>query len=134
MAKPPVRPQTLQTRISHLLSHWPSDPVRPASVSVQTYLQTRLSQISPQDAAASQQQQHLPQNHQPQEMSEASLNALASLLEDRYTRRYPLSPKLRRPASNPDHYDNVVKEFEEAPSRDWFGRLGKRLKGLLRFS
>ncbi|EYE91138.1 ubiquinol-cytochrome c reductase complex assembly factor 2 [Aspergillus ruber CBS 135680] len=134
MSKPPVRPQTLQTRISHLLSHWPSDPVRPASVSVQTYLQTRVSQASTQNAAASQQQQHLPQNQQPQEMSEASLNALSSLLEDRYTRRYPLSQKLRRPASSPDHYDNVVREFEEAPERDWFGRLGKRLKGLLRFS
>lgn len=67
-------------------------------------------------------------------MSEASLNALSSLLEDRYTRRYPLSPRLRKPASDPEHYDNVVREFEEAPGRDWMGRFGKKLRGLFRFS
>jgi hypothetical protein len=35
----------------------------------------------------------------------------------------PMPEKLRRPASNPDHYDNVVREFAEAPNRDWLGRL-----------
>lgn len=67
-------------------------------------------------------------------MSEANLNALSSLLEDRFARRYPLAPRLRRPASNPEHYDNVIREFEEAPERDWLGRLGKKVKGLFRFS
>ncbi|KAF7122168.1 hypothetical protein CNMCM5793_000125 [Aspergillus hiratsukae] len=110
-------------RISHLLKHWPTDAVRPASVSVQTYLQSRLPSTQPQ-------QQPSPKV----EISEASLNALSSLLEDRYARRYPLPPKLRRPASNPDHYDNVVKEFEEAPGRDFWGRVGKRLRGLFRFT
>ncbi|KAG2027434.1 hypothetical protein GB937_001177 [Aspergillus fischeri] len=123
MSKPTLNPQTIQNRISHLLKHWPTDPVRPASVSVQTYLQSRLQPTQPQQAQPSK-----------VEISEASLNALSSLLEDRYARRYPLPPKLRRPASNPDHYDNVVKEFEEAPGRDFWGRMGKRLRGLFRFT
>ncbi|KAL3470526.1 hypothetical protein BJX99DRAFT_47764 [Aspergillus californicus] len=113
-------PQTVQTRLAHLLKHWPADPIRPSSVSVQTYLQSRLSQQSKDTTST------VP-------ISDSSLNALSSLLEDKYTRRYPLSPKLRHPASNPDHYDDLIREFDEAPSRDWLGRLGKRLRGLLRF-
>ncbi|KAF9883482.1 hypothetical protein FE257_003432 [Aspergillus nanangensis] len=121
MSKPPtLRP----TRIAHLLNHWPADPVRPASVSVHSYLQARL------DSAKQSQPSELPK----EPLSEASLNALSSLLEDRYARRYPLSPRLRHPASNPDYYDDLIREFEEAPSRDWWGRLGKRVKGLFRFT
>ncbi|PLB50250.1 hypothetical protein P170DRAFT_473818 [Aspergillus steynii IBT 23096] len=134
MVKPPnLGPQSIQARISHLLNHWPSDPVRPASVSVQTYLRSRLPpQSSAQQQPPQSQSQSQPQSAPGGEISEASLNALSSLLENRYARRYPLPPKLRRPASNPDHYDNVIKEFAEAPSRDWLGRLGKRMRGLFR--
>ncbi|KAE8147196.1 hypothetical protein BDV25DRAFT_160873 [Aspergillus avenaceus] len=132
MVKPPtLRPQSV-ARINHLIKHWPSDLVRPSSVSVQSYLQSRLPQ-SPEDASKQSQSQKSPQS-QGEPISEASLNALSSLLEDRYARRYPMSPKIRRPASIPDHYDNVIKEFSEAPTRDWMGRVTKRLKGLFRFS
>nr|UBX54561.1 hypothetical protein [Aspergillus sp.] len=133
---PTLRPQALQSRISHLLAHWPADPVRPASVSVHSYLQARLAEVDPTKQS---QQQHTTAKttQQPpttEGLSESSLNALSSLLEDRYARRYPLSPRLRRPPSDPDYYDNLIREFEEAPSRDWWGRLGKRVKGLFRFT
>jgi len=68
------------------------------------------------------------------ELSESSVNAMTSLLNDRFARRYPLSQKVRYPASDPDHYDNLIREFEEAPNRDWLGRLKKRLGGILRLS
>ncbi|PWY88491.1 hypothetical protein BO70DRAFT_377968 [Aspergillus heteromorphus CBS 117.55] len=125
-AKP--NPQAIQTRIAHLLKHWPVDNVRPASVSVQTYLQASLSQAN---AAESQQKQ--PQQTPPVNISQSSADALSSLLEDRYARRYPLSPRMRHPASNPDYYDNLLREIDEAPSRDWLGRLRKRLAGVFRF-
>jgi cytochrome b pre-mRNA-processing protein 6 len=112
-----LRPQTLHARLTHLIKHWPADPVRPASVSIQHYLQGRLPK-SPEDKTP---------------LSDSSINALFSLLEDRYSRQYPLPQKLRNPASNPSHYDDVVKEFDEAPQRNWLGRLGKRLKGIVRF-
>ena len=120
-----INPQTtLQSRLTHLLKNWPSDPVRPASVSIQTYLQSRISPSS--ESAKPSQTQRAP-------ISESNVNALTALLEDRFVRRYPLPSRLRRPHTDPEHYDKVVKEFQEAPSRDWFGRLTKRLKGLLRF-
>ncbi|KAF5858815.1 hypothetical protein ETB97_003771 [Aspergillus alliaceus] len=128
MSKPPTQ---YVTRINHLLKHWPADLVRPSSVSVHTYLQSHLPQ-TPENP--SKQPQRQPPQSPSLPLSENSLNALSSLLEDRYARKYPLSPNIRRPKSNPDHYDNVIKEFSEAPSRDFWGRVGARLKGLFRFS
>ncbi|CAI7580196.1 hypothetical protein PCG10_007929 [Penicillium crustosum] len=119
MAKTPtLSPRSLQSRLTHLLKHWPSDAVRPASVSVQSYIESRLQ----------------PTDKSSQAISESSVNALESLLNNRYARKYPMPEKLRRPASNPDHYDNVVREFAEAPNRDWFGRLKKRLAGIIRLT
>lgn len=122
-----VNPRSLQTRLTHILKHWPSDAVRPASVSVQNYLQSR---ISPQAGNGTESQTPAPRA----ELPESSVNALSALLENRFARRYPLSPKIRYPASDPEHYDKVIREFEEAPNRDWFGRLRKRLSGILRMS
>lgn len=54
------------------------------------------------------------------------------MLENRYANKYPLPPRIRRPASNPDYYENLIKEFEEAPKRDWIGRLKKFIAGKVR--
>ena len=113
-----LNPSSLQSRLTYLLKTWPTDAVRPSSVSVQSYIPSRLQPADKSTPA----------------ISESSTNALTALLNDRFARVYPLSPKLRRPASNPDHYDNVVREFAEAPNQDWFGRLKKRLAGIIRLS
>ncbi|EED17677.1 conserved hypothetical protein [Talaromyces stipitatus ATCC 10500] len=110
-------PQTISTRLAHLVKSWPTDTVRPASVSVQTYLQSRMPKS---------------ESETPQ-ISQSSINALTSLLNNQYSKQYPLPQILRRPASNPSHYDDVVREFEEAPNRNWLGRIQKRLGGMLRF-
>lgn len=124
-----LNPRSLQTRLAHILKHWPSDAVRPASVSVQNYLQSRIAQPSNEST----QPQSTPASTAPKaEISESSVNALAALLENRFARRYPITQKIRYPASDPDHYDNLIREFEEAPNRDWFGRIKKRLGGILR--
>lgn len=39
-----------------------------------------------------------------------------------------------RPASNPDYYDNLVKELDEAPNRSRFQSWVNKWKGFLRFS
>ncbi|KAL4954622.1 hypothetical protein BDW69DRAFT_183344 [Aspergillus filifer] len=122
MAGPPPS----ASRLQRIYTHWPKDPIRPASVSVQTYLQSRISQSLTQ---SSQSQTSPAGNGQ---LSEASVNALASLLDNRYANKYPLSPRIRHPASNPSHYDDLIREFAEAPERDFFGRFFKRLGGLFR--
>lgn len=125
-----LNPSSLQTRLAHVLKHWPSDAVRPASVSVQNYLQSRIAK--PGNESTQPQSTPVSTPAPRAEISESSVNALSALLENRFARRYPLTQKIRYPASDPDHYDNLIREFEEAPNRDWFGRIKKRLGGILR--
>jgi len=100
--------------------------VRPASVSVQNYLQSRIAK--PGNGSTQPKSTPVPKT----EISASSVNALSALLENRFARRYPLTQKIRYPASDPEYYDNLIREFEEAPNRDWFGRIKKRLGGILR--
>ena len=48
--------------------------------------------------------------------------------------QYPLSEKMMRPASNPNYYDGLLKELNEAPTRSWLQSTINRWKGFLRFS
>lgn len=60
------------------------------------------------------------------------VNALYSLLENRYSKTYPCSDRLLRPTSNEDYYHSLMAEMEEAPKRDWWTWKWLRLKGLVR--
>lgn len=62
------------------------------------------------------------------------VNVLYSFLDNRYAKKYPLSERIMKPASNPAYYDELVTELQEAPTRSWFARLVKRWKGMIRFS
>lgn len=82
-------------------------------------------------------------------------NAAYSLLEDRYknkvrrvtwpycqilsvelvadnTLQYRILGQLMEPKSNPTYYADLITELEEAPTRTWYQRLGKRLGGMIR--
>lgn len=48
--------------------------------------------------------------------------------------QYPLSDRLMKPLSDPEHYEKIVKELEEAPNRSWFASLVNRWKGMIRWS
>jgi hypothetical protein len=54
------------------------------------------------------------------------------LLDNTFTRQFKLSDKMMRPASDPMHYEKLATELEEAPDRGFFGRLMKRLGGMVR--
>jgi cytochrome b pre-mRNA-processing protein 6 len=48
--------------------------------------------------------------------------------------QYKITGSLLEPRSNPTHYTDLVKELEEAPNRTFFGRIAKRLGGMIRFN
>ena len=73
-----------------------------------------------------------PKNNEQNEMRQ--ITALDSLLEDRYAKQFRLPAALRKPASNPTHYDDLLQELEQAPGRSWFGGFMKRIRGSLRIS
>jgi len=63
----------------------------------------------------------------------AKINALFSLLENRYSKRYPLSPDVLKPSSNPEHYDRLMKEIERAPHKSWWQAKLDEWKGKIRW-
>ncbi|KAL1959882.1 hypothetical protein VTO42DRAFT_1027 [Malbranchea cinnamomea] len=144
MKMQPIPKFSVVKHIQRLISRWPSDSVRPASVSVQIYLQSRINPPPPPKHAglfsslfskkpASQTATAMGSTSQePPLLSSENINALYSLLENRYQNQYPLPGSLRHPRSQPEYYDQLMREFEEAPKRSWFGRLAKRAAGAVR--
>ncbi|KAF2399843.1 hypothetical protein EJ06DRAFT_530633 [Trichodelitschia bisporula] len=105
---------------ARIAAQWPKDPLRP-TVSFQKLLEAR--------AVAT---EKLPVGQEAVELR--NVNALYSLLDDRYAKKYPIPPRLLNPTSNPTHYQDLITELEEAPNRTWLQRLVNRWKGVVRFS
>jgi len=111
------------------LSRWPVDALRPET-QFQNAVRRRIDKrflpaSASKDSATS-------TTNEKAELEQA--NALYSLLENRYSNKYPVSSSFMRPASNPTYYKDLVKELEEAPARTWWGQMTNRWKGFLRFS
>ncbi|MCJ1286183.1 hypothetical protein MMC26_005528 [Xylographa opegraphella] len=123
------------------LAQWPKDILRP-DVSFQNAMQRRIDRRispSPGDRAANvianDALTTVPAPARFDEKAEMEqVNVLYSFLENRYTKQYPLSDHLLKPQSNPQYYDNLVKELEEAPTRSWFQRQINKWKGSLRMT
>ncbi|KIN00851.1 hypothetical protein OIDMADRAFT_53995 [Oidiodendron maius Zn] len=115
------------------LSRWPKDALRPECQFqdvIRKRVDRRLLPSSPSTSTKS-----------PSKLSSAEekaeweqVNALYSLLENRYSRKFASTGSLMRPASNPTYYADLVRELDEAPQRGWWERTKRRWKGMLRFS
>lgn len=70
--------------------------------------------------------------NEPNEMKQ--VNALYSLLENRYASTYPIPERMRYPESNKTHYEDLLRELEEAPERSKLTSFMQRLKGRFRLS
>ncbi|OJD35642.1 cytochrome b pre-mrna-processing protein 6 p07253 [Diplodia corticola] len=106
---------TIAKHYARIAGAWPKDVLRP-TVQFQEALKTRAAAASAAPAA--------------QELKD--VNALYSLLENRYANKYPVSPALLKPRSNPSYYDDLMVELSRAPDRSWFERFTTRWKGFLR--
>ncbi|KAH7369873.1 hypothetical protein BKA65DRAFT_487188 [Rhexocercosporidium sp. MPI-PUGE-AT-0058] len=119
------------------LSRWPVDNLRPDCQFPQVMRKRFEQRFSP---ASSQSQKSTPAAAQAvasspvdEKLELEQANVLYSLLENRYSRKYPLKGSLMSPKSNPNHYTNLIRELEEAPRSSWVERTIKRWKGFLRF-
>ncbi|EGE00794.1 hypothetical protein TESG_08087 [Trichophyton tonsurans CBS 112818] len=132
-------------QIQRLILRWPKDPIRPESVSVQRYLQSRLEPPRPQSSSDSSLTSYIasfflrskPQSQsaaslQPPLLSQENIKVLQSFLDNKYQKAYPLRQNVRYPASMPQHYDRLIKEFDEAAHRSAFARLSRRIGGSVR--
>ncbi|PBP19713.1 hypothetical protein BUE80_DR009437, partial [Diplocarpon rosae] len=116
------------------LSRWPKDELRPEcqlSDAVRRRVEQRFLPASSETAPKAGQRIAGSPIDEKLELEQA--NALYSLLENRYSRKYPIAGSLMMPKSNPNHYTNLIKELSEAPKSSWLERTVKRWKGFLRF-
>ncbi|KAF2259989.1 hypothetical protein CC78DRAFT_536723 [Lojkania enalia] len=97
---------TIAKHYTRLQTLWPKDFLRPTQPFTKL-LAHRLSQS----------QSPNPKANIATELR--NINALYTLLDNRYTRLYPLSPTVLRPTSNPGYYDALMKDIGEAPNKSW---------------
>ncbi|KAB5533459.1 hypothetical protein GE09DRAFT_1227475 [Coniochaeta sp. 2T2.1] len=114
----PARSVVYRT-FTEALAKWPRDPLRP-DCQLHDVVGKRIEKELAQAGGTA------------TEAQIKQVNALYSLLENRYKSTYRISGSLMKPKSNPTHYTDLMKELEEAPTRSWFGRIGKKLGGLIR--
>ncbi|KAH0282197.1 hypothetical protein M436DRAFT_67265 [Aureobasidium namibiae CBS 147.97] len=115
---------------TRILQQWPVNRLRP-ELTFQALLKKRIeaapvAQVNETNTARAQ---------PPKPRHEArEINALYSLLENRYSTVYPLSNAMMHPASSPEHYTTLVRELDQVPDRSFFQRLATRWKNMVRMS
>ena len=124
--------EKITKQYTRLLTLWPKDPLRPTlpftraiehrgapfGVQPSTPTTEEASKSKPAPAiAATPAKSATPTNPQ---FEQAQVNALYSLLEDRYSKKYALSPGVLRPTSSPEYYTRLMDEIEKAPKKSWW--------------
>ncbi|KAF2175064.1 hypothetical protein K469DRAFT_684766 [Zopfia rhizophila CBS 207.26] len=145
---------TVARHYARLLSLWPKDPLRPTLPFTKT-LERRAARFAPASEASSTQDDKAkapkanvkaaPQENGARSSSVTAssmsdpkaelvnINAVYSLLENRYSKRYPTSPGLLRPASNPEHYEKLMEEIKRAPTKSWLRAKLDQWKMMIRW-
>ncbi|KAH0537456.1 hypothetical protein FGG08_005764 [Glutinoglossum americanum] len=117
--------------ILRILTNWPTSALRPDLSFNSSMLARYLPQSQSPPPPLPPNSSSLPPAPAP---SDRQINALCTLLENRYAKEYPVSDAFLRPAFKPTYYEDLLREIEVAPTRSWFGRMVNRWKGFLRFS
>jgi cytochrome b pre-mRNA-processing protein 6 len=113
---------------TRLLTLWPKDALRPnlpftraieyrgspyGVKPLETATEVSKKEATPAKAPA-------PASPRDPKLEQTQVNALFSLLENRYSKKYPLSPGIFKPTSAPEHYDRLMAEIERAPKKSWW--------------
>src|SRR5262245_56799044 len=120
-----VSPKAITRHYTRILSLWPKDALRPNLPFTRAIehhaLPYGVKPLSPSPASAkstTSPHAHVPSPSNPQ-TELANINALYSLLENRYSKAHPISPGVLKPTSNLEHYDRLMEEIEAAPGKSW---------------
>ncbi|ROT37777.1 hypothetical protein SODALDRAFT_333528 [Sodiomyces alkalinus F11] len=104
------------------LSLWPKDELRPHVQFPDFVMRGIQKRLDPTTKAPLDPKREL-----------AQLNALCSLAEDRYVKKFPTGHKILNPKSQPTYFKDLLREMEEAPSRTWLQNVSKKLTGMFRW-
>ncbi|KAF2200981.1 hypothetical protein GQ43DRAFT_463544 [Delitschia confertaspora ATCC 74209] len=124
--KDPLRPNLpFTSALEHRIKQFEQNPVTastsiPSSTSPSAKSSSPASKTSTSKSTKAATTPKAPTPIQSPAQSELlNVNALYSLVENRYSKRYPTSPGLLRPTSNPEYYETLMAEIERAPNKSW---------------
>ncbi|KAI9728394.1 MAG: hypothetical protein M1828_003794 [Chrysothrix sp. TS-e1954] len=130
---------TLSKHYHRILRLWPQDALRP--ISFQDATKRHLDSHILRRTVKPTENFEVPNAAQvtpPPPLDEAreieQLNALYSLLENRYKNAYPTSEALLNPNFQPAYYANLMKEMEAASTRGWLASKWLRWSRFVRFT
>ncbi|EMD97387.1 hypothetical protein COCC4DRAFT_43699 [Bipolaris maydis ATCC 48331] len=137
---------TIAKQYTRLLTLWPKDALRP-NLPFTRVIEHRsqpfgVQPITPpsddapksQSPAATATAPATPSPPPNPKLEQAQVNALYSLLENRYTIKYALSPAMFKPTSSPDHYTKLMEEIDRAPNKTWWQSKVDQWKNKIRWS
>ncbi|KAI8939509.1 hypothetical protein NX059_003280 [Plenodomus lindquistii] len=141
---------TIAKQYTRLLTLWPKDALRPNLPFTRTIEHRGLpfgvqplapatpdtspsksSNPTPTIAAKSTAPPPSPSNPQ---LEQHQINALFSLLDNKFAKKYPLSPDVLKPKSAPQHYVKLMEEIEKAPKKSWWEAKVDEWKMKIRWS
>ncbi|KAH7085546.1 hypothetical protein BKA63DRAFT_499822 [Paraphoma chrysanthemicola] len=118
---------TIAKQYTRLLALWPKDALRPNLPFTRPIERRGLPYgLKPLEPVSGAPQPKSPQPAAPApspanpQLEQAQVNALYSLLENRYSAKFSLSPGVLKPASAPEHYERLMAEIERAPNKSWW--------------
>jgi cytochrome b pre-mRNA-processing protein 6 len=141
--KPTASSPILQTIAAHykrLLTIWPKDPLRP-NLPFQKAIEHRAARFAPSTAQKTD-AARINSTTAPDASSAGPLdarqelrniNALYSLLDNRYSKLHPTSPAMLKPRGNPEYYDKLLADIKEAPNRSWLKAKWENMKMKVRW-
>ncbi|KAG0337822.1 hypothetical protein BG004_007485 [Podila humilis] len=124
MSSPQLTAESTRT-IVHLyraylrvITHWPTDPIRPTR-NMKTALRSQVTEqfraLNNNEAIGSRIAD-----------AQKQLLALQRITGNEFKQKYPLSPKLLTPASNPNYYAKLVDMLEKETAKKNFEAIGKK--------
>ncbi|KAF2827498.1 hypothetical protein CC86DRAFT_369609 [Ophiobolus disseminans] len=133
--------KTILNHYTRLLTLWPRDLLRPNLPFTRTIehhgapFGLKPLERSPQETAPKNATPVPAPTSPPNPAAEqAQVNALFSLLENRYSKKYPFSEGVLKPASAPEHYKRLMAEIERAPGKTWWQAKVDEWKGKIRWT
>ncbi|KAG0358192.1 hypothetical protein BG005_002610 [Podila minutissima] len=103
-----------------VIAKWPADPIRPTR-NMKTALRSQVTESfrslnNQADASVAQRIAD----------AQVQLQALQKITRNEFKQKYPLSPKLLTPASNPNYYSKLVDMLEKETAKKNFEAIGKK--------
>lgn len=134
----------ISKQYTRLLGLWPKDALRPTLPFTRAIeyrgLPYGVKPLEPPPEATQSKSAPTPTPAPPSasppspQLEHAQVNALFSLLENRYSNKYPLSPGVLKPTSAPEHYERLLAEIERAPKKTWWQAKVDQWKMKIRWS